>query len=578
MDPLALAGLVAAVIFGASSWYYQHHAHKSAKQLPKPGNTKGSDPQSSSIPVIDAIEARYRQHIVDTYQYLDFKGIVQLEKLPIRVSLDKVYVSLRARHLLPHNEEHDTAYLAGRAVQAPDLADALAEKVARRDQPLQSVQIEGALSTFPSMVLLGDPGAGKSTILKYLAVSSAKARTDEKAESPCRLPIILPVAAYAAALTRSGDLSIENYLPDYYREVRGITDDLTALFSSALASGKALILLDGLDEVTDLNQRVFIARRVQDFYNWHKARGNQFVITSRIVGYDEAPLSAEGLTHFVMLDFSRDEIKQFVSNWCSAFEMASRGSSATAHQSANDEQERLLAAICSNSSVERLAANPLLLTILALIHRQGTELPRRRVELYELYLKTLIGSWARARNLDGRPIGTMDEVEAVKLLAPLAYWMHSEKPSGTALEHEIRKQIVTYFLTRRNLSEDDAERLARQFLDDIRRFAGLLTERGSKAYGFVHLTFEEYLSGREIILRGQIDKQKSIDLICKHADDPVWREVIRLAVGYTSIVAKEEETAALLITGLLTPASLSESSVDNGHNVLIADNYIHQWA
>lgn len=497
------------------------------------------------------LEARYRQHLVDSYQYLDFKGIVQLEKLPIRLPLEQVYVQETAR-ISVSDATLSRDRIAGRAVVPADLARSLTERVANRLQDAGTLAVEEAMATHVGVVLLGDPGAGKSTVIKYFALMLAQNRQLGSGSRHIEgLPIVLPVTAYAAALETGRDISLEHYLPTYYREVRGVPQDLSELFHDALQSGRAVVLLDGLDEITDVGRRLFVTRRVEDFYNWYRRTGTRFLVTSRFVGYDEAPLSGEDLEHLLLMDFDRTAKERFATQWTLSFEVAARGDNTESRAAASEERDRLLAAVFANPSVERLASNPLLLTILALIHRQGTELPRRRVELYELYLKTLISSWARARNLDGRPIGPMDEVEAVKLLAPIAYWMHQERPSGTVRRQELIDRISAYYMERRGFTRDEAGREAGQFLNDIRRYVGLMAERGERRFGFLHLSFEEYLASRYIALQGQIDKRRSVELLRQHMHDPVWHEVILLAVGYTSIIAKEEEVAALFVAALL---------------------------
>jgi formylglycine-generating enzyme required for sulfatase activity len=506
---------------------------------------------------LKTLRRRYLQHLIDAYQHLEFKGIVQFEKLPLRMSLEKVYVNLWAQPELPTGETlKEELRLAGRKIAAGKemLLDDELELMVERARP---VQVEATLAEHPALVILGDPGSGKSTLLKHLALAAARNFDKEK-----RLPILLPLAAYAHALQANPQLSLRDFLPEFYKGMQEFPENPAALFYNALASGNALILLDGLDEVHDPNERNRVVYHVKNFYLNHRGnitdrslrvtgQSNCFVITSRIVGYREAPLDADGVFHLTLLDFSQVQIGQFAKNWCLTYEIAQSGDTPKAARDAEGEKSKLLKAILNNPGVEKLAANPLLLTILALIHRQGTELPNRRAELYELYLTTLIKTWNRARSLAGMSVGSMDDKETVKILAPLAYWMHANRPSGTARRAELEREIARHFTERRKLALEDAEREATRFLDDVRQYSGLLAERGPDAYGFVHLTFEEYLAARHIVFQGQVNEQKSLELLRKHAYDPAWREVILLALGYLGLIANEEEKTALFVRGLL---------------------------
>ncbi len=506
---------------------------------------------------LKTLRQRYLQHLVDAYQHLEFKGIVQFEKLPLRMALEKIYVNLWAQPELPTGETlKEELRLAGRKVSTDKemLIDDELELMVERARP---VQVEEALAEHPAVVILGDPGSGKSTLLKHLALHAARNFDKEK-----RLPILLPLAAYANALQAHPHLSLRDFLPEFYKGMQEFPENPASLFYDALESGKALVLLDGLDEVHDPNERSRIVHHVKNFYLNHRNStvrtlgasgqlGNKFVITSRIVSYREAPLEADGVFHLTLLDFSKEQISQFAENWCRTYEIAQSGETPKALRDAEGEKTKLLKAILGNPGVEKLAVNPLLLTILALIHRQGTELPNRRAELYELYLTTLIKTWNRARSLAGMSVGSMDDKETVKILAPLAYWMHANRPSGTARRAELEREIARHFTERRKHSLDDAELAASLFLDDVRQYSGLLAERGPDAYGFVHLTFEEYLAARHIVFQGQVNEQKSLELLRKHAYDPAWREVILLALGYLGLIANEEEKTALFVRGLL---------------------------
>jgi len=562
MEEIAGIGLTA---LGVLLAYLQLRQGRKKKEKPNKEKTKLQATQSENL------ERKYRNHIKETYQYLGFKGILQLERFSIRILLNDVYVDLSLLPLASKDYRSiQGVKLAGRDLNSSQVSDLLKEKIDPEKYYEKRLPVEEALRNNSGIVLLGDPGAGKSTIIKYLALKLASPEPLIIANIDIDyLPIILPIAAYATALEKDEEISIISFLSIYCVKIRNMNFDVSSLIETKLESGKALVLLDGLDEVSSVNTRGIIVNRVRDFFNWYKGNGNKFIITSRVVGYRESPIIADELSHYVVLDFNRKEIEIFVSKWINAFEEQANGINQANVKIINTQKEKLISDIYSNDRVENLASNPLLITVLALIHRQGIELPRRRVELYEIYLKTLINSWARARNLDGKPIGPMDEVEAVKLLAPIAYWMHLEKRMGTAEEEELNKMIKEYYATKKELSIEKAEAEAVKFLDGIKKYSGILTERGIKEIGFIHLTFEEYLAGREIIFQGQLDKHKSLEIIKRHLFDPLWNEVIQLAVGYTGIIAKEENAAALMINGIV---DVETNQVNLGKNIIIAAN------
>ena len=126
-----------------------------------------------------------------------------------------------------------------------------------------------------------------------------------------------------------------------------------------------------------------------------------------------------------------------MTQWTLALARSIQGDTEPARRAAAQEQHDLLQAIFSRPSVERLAANPLLLTILALIKHTGVVLPEQRVKLYELYLQTLIESWNLARSLDQYPAGEgMNYEETVQVLAPLALWLRQGNPTAGLVTQE----------------------------------------------------------------------------------------------------------------------------------------------
>jgi formylglycine-generating enzyme required for sulfatase activity len=168
-------------------------------------------------------------------------------------------------------------------------------------------------------------------------------------------------------------------------------------------------------------------------------------------------------------------------------------------------------------------------------------LPERRVELYQKYVETLLKSWNLARGLDGRAGRDLDVIETVRLLAPLALWMQETSPGKGLVRREAMRRQLVEICARRELAapEQEAERL----IADMREHAGLLLERGPGEYGFIHLTFQEYLAAVAIGLAGQGRPQEVGRSLAGHVDDDNWREVILLTVGYIGIIQQQDQVA-----------------------------------
>jgi formylglycine-generating enzyme required for sulfatase activity len=486
---------------------------------------------------------RYLTHLVDRYRYLDFKGMGVSDRVPLRLPLVEMYVPLKARIELPEGETWARELrLAGRKVSAEE-AEAIGHRLSEPRPVLDLLRQQNGL------IILGDPGAGKTTFLKYLTLRLALGE-GEALGLGVQLPILLPLSAYANALA-TRDIPLDCFIAEYYRD-RGVDLPIEPMLNEALAQGGVLLLLDGLDEVKDLAQRHLVVQRVVDFFAFHRRRGNKFVLTSRIVGYREVRPTIEGLAECTLVDFDDDDIVQFVEKWVGALERAARGDTPVAAQEAAREQAELLAAVRRNPGVRRLAANPLLLTILALMKRQGVTLPERRVELYQKYVETLLKHWNLARGLGRPPSRDLDVVETVRVLAPLALWMHETSPGvGLVKREDVRRKLEEIY-THRGIPEP--EQAARQLLTDAREYAGLLLERGPGEYGFIHLTFQEYLAAAAIAQQGQQSVSPVVEALAAHVGDDNWHEVSLLTIGYLGIVQQRDEAAGAALRKLIQRA------------------------
>jgi hypothetical protein len=212
----------------------------------------------------------------------------------------------------------------------------------------------------------------------------------------------------------------------------------------------------------------------------------------------------------------------------------------------------------THTAIRDLAENPLLLTIVALVHRIDAVLPDERVVLYQKCTETLLNTWHtwkfRSSELANR--GKVERRNRYRMEA-IAHWMHSRSTSAD----KAKRAVVSYedlgtFLTQ-HISEnekagdldDDPQDLATNFLDFVKSRAGLLIEVGDRQYSFVHLTFQEYLTSSYIITATETMGASGLWATIKdRCADPRWHEVIRLLVAGL----KSNESQRLAIKKLLS--------------------------
>ena len=508
----------------------------------------------------------YLEWLIAENSYLKMSGVMQVNR-QVDIFLDQIYVSLQAqrRQEIIDNSELEAltvlkspsnfSRVKGIGIDFDDWDEShYYEPIREKTTSISStkiitekVELSHAVKANSYSVILGAPGAGKTTLLRYLALHFATAKRDDQETviggeakedlGKTLLPIFFRIADYAEKLKQQPNLTLTEYLRQFYRQWEAhfqtqgeMGTEVSAFLLDAMRQGKCLMLLDGLDEVFDQESRRQIVESINQFVN--DFSNNKYVITSRIAGYRDVQLSSR-FAEYMIEDMSSEKVEQFLYRWCRTAEKAQQpdANEEQLQRKGNEQAQNILNAIQESEGVKRLTANPLLLTILALIHRNGERLPNRRVRLYELAVQTLIEDWQLSKKLPDAPKVVLRETEVVELLAPLAYWMHEEKPSGLVTETEVQQQLATK-MAELNDAEPESD-LVRQavgeFLRKVRETTGLFVERAPGVYGFMHLTFEEYFAARYIAGN---DQNEILQLIQKHLHEPRWNEPILLALGY----------------------------------------------
>ncbi|MGW5849471.1 NACHT domain-containing protein [Streptomyces sp. NPDC055254] len=406
-----------------------------------------------------------------------------------------------------------------------------------------SRRAEHALASADRVLLRGPAGSGKSTLVQWLAVNAARRSFGAALDTwnTC-VPFVLRLRSFTSAES----------LPPPEDFLRAAGVPLTAPAGWAedlLLSGRALVLVDGVDEVPQrLRNRTeaWLRSLVTAF---PRAR---YVVTTRPSAIPEDWLAGQGFRAHALLPMGRDDIRAFVGHWHAAARAECPDPQETARL--DRYEASLLEAVASRRDLGRLATNPLMCALLCALNRdRRMQLPRARKELYDAALDMLL-----FRRDAEREIGTVEGVyltrdEQILLLQRLAYWL-IRNGQVEASRDEAVQMLETWLEAMPQLREQGGpDRIFSHLL--IR--SGLLLEPMKGSVVFVHRTFQDYLGAKAAV------EARDFGALVNNAHDDTWDDVVRMAVGH----ARPDERA-LLIRRLLRRADRSKAV--HGRLVLLA--------
>ncbi|WP_158620111.1 NACHT domain-containing protein [Corallococcus sicarius] len=481
---------------------------------------------------------------------LHYVGFRLQKKEPPSLDIFDVFVmpSVEVRRRPTHSVELSSDLLRDGGLDAPigQLTESLQQ--ATTYLPAQRMAFEQAFQRHHSLVVLGDPGSGKTTLLRWLAVVGAGGPLAMHAalgSTAPPLPLLASVGHLAQVRAMLGaSTSVVEALAHLFHS-RGIARDEASLRSFLevhLQQGDCLVLLDGLDEVRS-EARADLMRWLEDFAARYPQ--NRFIASARQVGY--VGLALPGAVEVELGAFEDEQVRRYVRSFHRAYRQWEEGHPDDA--TADRESERLLTALFANQRLHELSRNPFILASMALIHRAEGQLPRHRVQAYEIFSRTLCETWGQARRLvasEGEEAQIRYEEEAVPILGRLALEMHRQWPNGVAPEGFVIETLATALQERDGISREEAVRSAREFLHRAGKDVQILMERGPGRWGFLHLTFQEFFAAVGLHASESFAEEAMV-----HLFDPRWEEVLRLGVGYMALVQKRPEATRRFIQQIM---------------------------
>ena len=398
-------------------------------------------------------------------------------------------------------------------------------------QAARSVQEMLADDSQRLTVILGSPGSGKSSALRAAALrwallaSSPSSSPSSTVEASLPFPILVQLSQYAEAKRASPKLTLQQFIT---ASLAAVHSGLAAAVEPLLQSGDVLLMLDGLNELSDAAQHSAIIGDIAGFVRAQQpAAGARVVVSSRVIGYRPSELSDCGFVHQSLQPFSRQQAADFIARWHSS----SSGSYTEAETALRTHrQQRLTDAVARVPAVASLSRSPWLLTLLSVINR-GSELPTQKLALYESCSRLLLQRWQLPSPLSSPAGLTLHQRET--LMAEVAQTMQAGRGSGlcNALMQDELEAVLRSQLTRLQLPETEQETAIAQTVAALRLQPSALCCLGGSCFAFVHRGLLDYFSARLLHSeweRRRLQETELQSFFQLRAADGSWHEALAL--------------------------------------------------
>ena len=479
------------------------------------------------------------KHVFDTCQRLEIKGIAR-EKVTV-VSLESIYVPLFAGG--------EVTPVPGRLPGGGEASLMMVWEEAERRIPVAEL-----LPRHRCLVLVGEAGSGKTTFLRYVALTLASALEERRPAHvrknlnwdprPVPLPILLPLGGFGLYLRGLSDAQKESPNPDLLLDYLNYhfrhLDLPDGFLEQRLEGGNCLLLLDGLDEVARFSDRQFISETVSLFSRRYERC--HFIVTCRPEGYQGAARLG-GDFHESHLESLRwpEDIAVFVRRWNEAV-------LGVGTRPAQENTEDFLRRLEEKAQVRALANNPLLLTAMVIVHFNVGKLPESRADLYDTCTELLLGWDARWGRRLVAPPPWLDDMSIKEKRLPLEEVAFRWQQENTL---EMHRSEVEAFLApcfqdgAGEEKEREARKRAEVFLDWVIERTYIMRELG-ELLSFYRRAFQEYLAARRL---GREPCPEEVLLPALKRDWDWWEETALLSIGHLS--TDDPEKAKRLLGALL---------------------------
>lgn len=393
------------------------------------------------------------------------------------------------------------------------------------------------LQSIHRAVILGTPGGGKSTLLAKLCHDLATRYSDRFLAGRQLTPVLVVLRDYGAdkkAHGRSLLQFIEHVATSKYQ-----VPAPTGAFEYLLLNGRVAVFFDGLDELLETNYRQEISSDVESFGNMYPAV--PILVTSREVGYEQAPLDERRYQAFRLAPFEHQQVARYASKWFGC----------DPDLTAEQQTRKARAFVQESAIVSDLRSNPLMLALMCNIYRGENYIPRNRPDVYQKCAVMLFERWDKSRGIE---VPLPFEAHISPAMKYLAHWIYSDEALQSGVtEEQLVNKAGEYLCAWRFEDSEEGKVAARSFIDFCRGRAWVFTDTGTRKegerlYQFTHRTFLEYFTADHLV-RTQSTPQALLGSLRQRIERREWDVVAQLA--FQLLNRHVEGAGDALIGGLL---------------------------
>lgn len=387
-------------------------------------------------------------------------------------------------------------------------------------------------------VILGNPGGGKSTLTNKICFDFTKTSKEAQSSTNKITPIPVILREYGSE-KKTHNYSILQFIEATASDKYQLSPPPGAI-EFLLLNGRAAVIFDGLDELLETGYRQEIRDDIESFCNRYPSV--PVIITSREVGYEQAPLNTDKFDTYKLAPFNNEQVSEYVEKW---FNTRTEYTIARRQQKSRDFLQE-------SQMVSDLRANPLMLGLMCNIYRGENYIPKNRPDVYRKCAEMLFERWDRSREI---PVTFHFEDDIRPAMAFLAHWIYADASLQEGVtERNLIEKAANYLLEHRYENRDRAERAAREFIEFCRGRAWVFTEAGTDKegeglYQFTHRTFLEYFAAVYLV-RTHETTEELVQTLLPRIRKREWDIVAQLAFqikSRSSEGAKDKLLSALLV-------------------------------